>query len=88
MLDIVYRQVESNDLPQEIDTTSSPTTVYFRKNIRTETRTDVETGESRTVYLYDEAKASQSQYIAELQSRQEETDEAVQELILAMFGGD
>ena len=88
MLELIYKRVESNDLPQEIDTTSSPTTVYLRKNIRTETRTDIETGETRTVYVYDEAKMPYSQYISELQYRQEETDEAVQELILAMFGGE
>lgn len=62
MNDLVYRHSESDTMPEEIDTTSSPTTVYLRKNIRTEEHTDPETGETRTVYVYDEAKVPRKDY--------------------------
>lgn len=63
MLNIDYKQVESDTMPDEIDTMSSPTTVYLRKNIRTEERTDPETGETRTVFVYDEAKMPRQEYV-------------------------
>ena len=84
MLNLVYRKSESNDMPMEVDTVSSPTTVYLRRNIRTEERQDVETGTTRTVYVYEELKMSKTEYIDVLRKQQEITDEAVQELILAM----
>ena len=62
MLNLDYYQSESDTMPDEIDTTSSPTTVYLRKNIRTEERQDIETETSRTVYVYDEAKAARQDY--------------------------
>lgn len=62
MLNLNYYTSESNDAPAEVDTTSSPTTVYLRKNIRTEERTDQETRETRTVYVYDEAKVPRQVY--------------------------
>ena len=62
MLNLDYYQSESDTMPDEIDTTSSQTTVYLRKNIRTEERTDQETGETRTVYVYDEAKVPRQEY--------------------------
>ena len=62
MLNLNYYTSESNDAPAEVDTTASPTTVYLRKNIRTEGRTDQETGETRIVYVYDEAKVPRQEY--------------------------
>lgn len=62
MLNLDYYPSESDTMPDEIDTTSSPTTVYLRRNIRAEERKDVETGETRTVYVYDEAKISRQEY--------------------------
>ena len=62
MLNLDYKKVESDTMPDEIDTMSSPTTVYLRRNIRTEERTDQEAGETMTVYVYDEAKVPRQEY--------------------------
>ena len=83
-----FYKSESLEKPVTLDFSSSPTTVYIRKNIEQVEVDDVETGEKKMVWKYDEAKVSKTDYIAELKSRQDETDEAVQELILAMYGGE
>lgn len=57
-----YYASESDLMPEEIDVESSPTTVYFRKDIHTEERPDEMTGETRTVYVYQEAKIPRSEY--------------------------
>ena len=62
MFDLDYYPSESDTMPDETDTESSPTTVYLRKNIHTEERTDPETGETRIVFVYDEAKVSRKDY--------------------------
>ena len=62
MLNLDYYKSESDTMPEEIDTTSSPTTVYLRKNIHTEERQDIETETTRTVYVYDEAKVARQCY--------------------------
>lgn len=62
MKNLIYYQAESDTLPEEIDTVSSPATVYIRKNVREEHREDIETGETRVVYVYDEAKVPKSEY--------------------------
>lgn len=48
-------------MPAEVDLNSSPTTVYFRRNIREEQRTN-DDGISYTVYIYDEATMPKSEY--------------------------
>lgn len=63
MLNLNYKTVEADTEPVDIDLTSSPTTVYLRKNIRTEERTDVMTGEKRLAYVYDEAKVPKTEYM-------------------------
>lgn len=62
MLNLDYYPSQSDTMPDEIDITSSPTTVYLRKNIRTEERQDIETETTRTVYVYDEAKVARQDY--------------------------
>ena len=62
MLNLNYYTSESNDAPAEVDTMSSKTTVYLRKNIHTEERQDIETGTTRTVFVYDEAKVPRQEY--------------------------
>ena len=62
MLNSDYYPSESDTMPEEIDITSSPTTVYLRKNIHTEERQDIETETTRTVYVYDEAKVARQDY--------------------------
>lgn len=66
MLSLNYYKSESDAMPIEIDTVSSPTTVYLRKNIRAEERQDIETGTTRMVYVYDEATIPRDEYNAYL----------------------
>jgi hypothetical protein len=63
MLSLNYYKSESDTMPEEIDTSSSPTTVYLRKNIHAEEHKDRETGETRTVFVYDEAKMPRQEYV-------------------------
>ena len=53
---------ESTIKPELVDTTSSKTTVYLRKNIIEKERVDEETGESTPYYEYDEAKLTKKEY--------------------------
>lgn len=63
MLSLNYHKSESDTMPEEIDTSSSPTTVYLRKNIHAEERKDPETGETRMVFVYDEAEMPRQEYV-------------------------
>lgn len=83
-----FYKSESMTRPNELDFTSSDTTVFIRRNIREEIVTDEMSNEQQTKYIYDEAKIPKTEYIQTLHERQEETDEALQELILATFGGE
>ena len=79
-----YYKSISNDRPQAVDNTSSPTTVYLRKNIKAVEVEDEMTGSNRTEYHYDEAAFTKDEYITMLHEQQEVTDEALQELILSL----
>jgi hypothetical protein len=57
-----YYPSESDTSPDELDTVSSPTTVYFRRNIEVVEVPD-EGLTSRTVYKYEEAKVPTIEYI-------------------------
>ena len=81
---MTYYKVTSNDYPQSVDITSSPTTVYLRKNIKAVDVEDEMTGNTRTEYHYDEAAITKDEYINMLHEQQEVTDEALQELILSL----
>lgn len=81
---MTYYKATSNDYPQLVDITSSPTTVYLRKNIKAVDVEDEMTGNTRTEYHYDEAAISKDEYINMLHEQQEVTDEALQELILSL----
>lgn len=81
---MTYYKVTSNDYPQLVDITSSPTTVYLRKNIKAVDVEDEMTGNTRTEYHYDEAAINKDEYINMLHEQQEVTDEALQELILSL----
>lgn len=81
---MIYYKATSNDYPQLVDITSSPTTVYLRKNIKAVDVEDEMTGNTRTEYHYDEAAISKDEYINMLHEQQEVTDEALQELILSL----
>ena len=57
-----YAKSESTIKPELIDTTSSKTTVYIRKDIIEKERIDKETGDSTKFYEYDEAKLTKEEY--------------------------
>lgn len=61
---------ESTARPDEVDTTSSPTTVYIRKNIRQETVPDAD-GCELTVWKYDVAEVSRQEFEAYRAEKQE-----------------
>lgn len=61
---------ESTARPDEVDTTSSPTTVYIRKNIRQETVPDAD-GSEVTVWKYDAAEVSRQEFEAYRAEKQE-----------------
>ena len=69
MFNLDYYQSESDTMPDEIDTSSSQTTVYLRKNIHTEERQDIEAETTRTVYVYDEAKVPRQDYDSYMQGK-------------------
>lgn len=56
---------ESTIRPKELELDISPTTVYFRRNIRTEERQD-EAGEAYIMYVYEEATLPKTEYAAHL----------------------
>ena len=57
-----YTKSESTIKPELVDTTSSKTTVYIRKNIIEKESMDKETGDSTTYYEYDETKLTKEEY--------------------------
>ena len=57
-----YAKSKSTIKPELLDTTSSKTTVYIRKNIIEKERIDNETGYSTTYYEYDEVKLTKEEY--------------------------
>lgn len=56
-----YRKSESAGMPQLIDTTSSKTTVYIRRNISKAQR-DTGDGETYDYYEYEEAKLTRAEW--------------------------
>lgn len=56
-----WHKSESMTMPAEVDLNSSPTTVYFRRNIREEQR-EMDDGTTHTVYVYEEATMPKSEY--------------------------
>lgn len=80
-----YYKSISNDRPQAVDNTSSPTTVYLRKNIQAVEVEDFETGNWRTEYHYDEAAISKDEYIDILRAQIEDNEAVLAEIL---FGGD
>lgn len=57
---IKYYKAHSTELPELIDSTSSPLGVYLRKNI--EQITQESEGETQTLYEYDEAYITKDEY--------------------------
>jgi len=53
-LTVEFKKVQSNQRPAEIDVTSSPNGVYYRRNIK-ELEKEIESGETLIYYEYEEA---------------------------------
>lgn len=62
MLNLNYKTVEADTEPVDIDLTSSPPTVYINKNAHQEEKTDIVTGETRIVWIYDQAQVNRQEY--------------------------
>ena len=80
-----YYRVTSNDYPQLVDITSSPTTVYLRKNVISEEVENPETKETHTEYHYDEAAISKDEYITLLHEQIADVEEVLADML---YGGD
>ena len=80
-----YYKAISNDRPQVVDNVSSPTTVYLRKNIQAVEVEDIETGNKRMEYHYDEAAISKDEYIDILRAQIEDNEAVLAE---TLFGGE
>jgi len=63
MMKITYYEAHSTERPSEVDTTSSKNGVYLRKNIQ-EVQQETQEGGTETVYKYDEAYLTKSEYAA------------------------
>lgn len=64
-MDLNWYTSESTIRPQELDLDSSPTTVYFRRNIHIEEREE-EDGEIYVMYVYEEATLPKTEYASHL----------------------
>lgn len=60
-MEIKWKKVQSNQKPTEIDITSSPNGVYYRRNVR-ELSKENETGEISTYYEYEETFMSLNEW--------------------------
>ena len=86
-----YVKSSSSVKPDLIDTTSSKTTVYIRKNIVENIKTDEMSGEEVVFYEYDEAKLTKEEYqeyLKELEIIDIQKQRADIDYIALMFGID
>lgn len=72
MKDLIYKVVEGSqsEQPLEVDTVSSPTLVYLRRNIERIERDDVETGGKVKLWRYEEATLEPHEYLEMLTERE------------------
>lgn len=63
-MNLIWNTVEGSqeEKPKEIETISSKTTIYLRKNIKRMTRHDEITGDDSEFWQYDEATLTQREY--------------------------
>lgn len=57
-----WTKSESTVTPETLDTTSSKTTVYLRRNIKETQKADEMSGDTMTYYEYEEAKMTHAEY--------------------------
>jgi len=86
-MNIEYKHVEGSqkEKPLAIDTVSSSTITYVRKNIQRVPKKDDESGEVYEIWEYDEAQLTKEQYTDYLTDQLQKTQEAVD--FLLMNGG-
>lgn len=58
----MWTTVESMFEPELTDSTTSRNWIYVRRNVRTEQRTDEATGETVTVYIFEEMKVPRNEW--------------------------
>lgn len=80
-----YIKSRSTAYPTLVDITSSPTTVYLRKNVTEVEVTDPVTEETYTEYHYDEAMISKDEYIALLHEQVADVEEVLADML---YGGE
>ena len=68
-MNLKYYNSSSDIKPSELDTESSPTTVYFRRNIKEVEVPDEGSLSSHISYEYEEAKVSRREYIERLSDK-------------------
>ena len=61
-MNLIYVKSQSSVKPDLVDTTSSKSTVYLRKNIVEVEKTNESDNTSTTFYEYDEAKLTKEEY--------------------------
>ena len=86
-MNIEYKHVEGSqkEKPLAIDTVSSSTIIYVRKNIRQVEKKDEQSEEIYKMWEYDEAQLTREQYTDYLTDQLQKTQEAVD--FLLMNGG-
>lgn len=77
-----YHEGSQTEKPVKIDTFSSPTAVYLRKNIQRITRIDEMSGEKISLWGYEEAKLTLDEWTAYLAE-----DTAAKVEYMAMMSG-
>ena len=79
-----YKKVEGSqaEKPLAIDTVSSNTTVYIRKNINKKTRKDEQSGVEVELWEYDEAQIDKDKYIGYLTEKLTRAEEAIDFLLM------
>lgn len=85
----MWYKAQGMEIPSTIDETSSQVYVYVRKNISAEQRT-AENGETKTIYVWDEAKVPKEIFdIFKAQTESEVRIADIEDTIADMlFGGD
>ena len=58
----MWTTVESMFEPELTDSTTSRNWIYVRRNVREEQRTDEETGDTATVYIFEEMKVPRDEW--------------------------
>ena len=86
-MNIEYKHVEGSqeEKPLAIDTVSSSTIIYVRKNIRQVEKKDEQSEDTYEMWEYDEAQLTKEQYTDYLTDQLQKTQEAVD--FLLMNGG-